>query len=156
MPVHDRFALQAGKIDPNALVRYGPLLQVEGSVPSRLAQFLARLNLPIPAPINGWALIDTGATKTSLDITTIRSLGVSAVGVTTLGTAGGASQHPLFPARFRFPAEQFEREYSSAVGVDLSGQQVLGQNLIVLVGRDLLADCVLIYNGHGGFFTLAF
>jgi hypothetical protein len=27
--------------------------------------------------------------------------------------------------------------------------------IVVLVGRDVLMNCVLIYNGAGGFFTLA-
>jgi predicted aspartyl protease len=132
----------------------GPLLQVEVYVPSALEQLLIAQNQPIPPPRTGWALIDTGATKSCVDINAISTLGVNPIGVTLTGTAGGQVQQPLYPARFRFPGEAFEQEFSSVIGVDLTGQSILGQDIIVLLGRDVLAKCVLIYNGPGGFFTL--
>jgi len=72
-----------------------------------------------------------------------------------MGTAGGPVQQSLYPAKFRFPGEAFEIEFSSVVGADLTGQHIAGQDIIALLGRDVLSKCVLIYNGPGGFFTLA-
>jgi len=46
-------------------------------------------------------------------------------------------------------------EFGSVIGVDLSGQSIAGQDVIVLLGRDVLSRCVLVYNGPGGSFTLA-
>jgi len=82
-------------------------------------------------------------------------LGVNPIGVTLMGTAGGPVQQSLYPAKFRFPGEAFEIEFSSVVGADLTGQHIAGQDIIALLGRDVLSKCVLIYNGPGGFFTLA-
>lgn len=47
-----------------------------------------------------------------------------------------------------------EAEFGSVVGVDLSGQHVEGRPIIVLVGRDILALTLFIYNGRGGFFSI--
>ncbi len=157
MPVHNRFFLSQGnQINPAVLVQAGPLLQVEVSIPSALAQFLTAQNQSIPAPVTGWALIDTGATRSCVDSKAITNLGVNPIGVTTTGTAGGRVQQHLYPARFRFPGEALELEFSSVIGVDLSGQSIAGRDIIVLLCRDVLSRCVLIYNGPGGFFTLTF
>lgn len=157
MPIHNRFFLQQGnQIDPQALAQVGPLLQVEVSIPSALEQHLAAQNQPIPAPITGWALIDTGATRSCVDTKTITQLGLKPIGVTQMGTARGPVKQHLYPAKFRFPGEELEIEFSSVVGVNLTGQSVAGRDLIVLLGRDVLSRCILIYNGPGGFFTLGF
>lgn len=42
------------------------------------------------------------------------------------------------------------------MGADLSGCQVMGQQLLLLIGRDVLERMILIYDGPGGQFTLAF
>jgi hypothetical protein len=59
------------------------------------------------------------------------------------------------PTKLNFPGANFEIEFGSVIGVDLSGQSIAGQNVIVLLGRDVLSRCVLVYNGPGGIFTLA-
>lgn len=156
MPVHNRFFLQNNQIGPNVLVQTGPLLQVEVSIPPTLARFLTAQNQPIPPPVTGWALIDTGATSSCVDSKTITSLGVKPIGVAVTGTAGGPVQQHRYPAKFRFPGEGLEIEFSSVIGVNLAGQSVAGHDIIVLLGRDVLSQCVFIYNGLGGFFTLAF
>jgi hypothetical protein len=45
---------------------------------------------------------------------------------------------------------------ATVVGVALQGQNVNGQPLIALVGRDILRQGLFVYSGIGGFFTLAF
>jgi|FaiFalDrversion3_1042247.scaffolds.fasta_scaffold21286_1 hypothetical protein len=156
MPVHNRFFLQGNQIGPHVLMQTGPLLQVEVSIPSTLAQLLTAQNQAIPPPVTGWALIDTGATRSCVDSKVIASLGVKPIGVAVTGTAGGPVQQYRYPARFRFPGEGLEIEFSSVIGVNLAGQSIGGRDIIVLLGRDVLSRCVLIYNGPGGFFTLAF
>lgn len=156
MPIHNRFFLQGNRLNPHVLAQIGPLLQVEVSVPTALERHLTAQNQPVPPPVTGWALLDTGATRSCVDQSTIARLGVNPIGTTTTGTAGGRVQQYLYPAKFRFPGEGLEIEFSSVVGVDLAGQSIASRDLIVLVGRDVLSRCVLIYNGPGGFFTLTF
>lgn len=157
MPVHNRFFLASGnKINPEVLARSGPILQVEVSVPTPLSKFLASKEKPIPQSVTGWALIDTGATRSCVDAQALAKLGVSPIGLVETGTAGGTVPQHLYPARLRFPGEGLEVEFSSLIGANLSGQKIGDLDLIVLVGRDVLSQCILIYNGPGGFFTLAF
>jgi hypothetical protein len=82
-------------------------------------------------------------------------LGVKTVGTVLCGTAGGQIQQQRYPVRFSFPAFGFDVPFNVATGVDLSGQLVEGHQIVALIGRDVLANCVFSYNGPGGFFTLS-
>jgi len=156
MPVYEgEFRTQAGQPVPGGLLRNGPVLPVEIAVPSALSRFLSARNQQIPGPVAGFALIDTGATRSCVDNQVISSLNVNPIGITTLGTARGRSQHHLYPAKFSFPAMRFEIEFGSVVGVDLSGQGVGKMQIIALIGRDVLSRCILIYHGIKGSFSLA-
>jgi hypothetical protein len=115
--------------------------------------------LPLPAPVSGVALIDTGASHTCVNDAALKALAVNPIGVTTTRTAAGPATQSRYPVRLEFPGEALDLEFSSVTGVDLSGQAVSVNNsqipIIVLVGRDVLGNCVLTYNGPGGFFTLS-
>jgi hypothetical protein len=90
-----------------------------------------------------------------VDKAVIDELEVQTTGAITTGTAAGPAQQFLYPAKLNFPSANFEIEFGSVISVDLSGQTIAGQNVIVLLGRDVLARCILVYNGPGGIFTLA-
>lgn len=157
MPVHNHFFLQKnGQFNPNILVNTGPLLNVEVSIPKELADILTEQEKVLPSPKTGFALIDTGATRSGVDKTIITQLGVQPVGITETLTAGGKVEQNLFPAHFRFPGEGIEIDFSSVLGVDLKGHEINGQPIVVLLGRDILSRFILIYNGPGGFFSIAF
>ncbi len=117
--------------------------------------FLTSQGETIPSPATGFALIDTGATRSCVDSRIISDLGVNPIGVVSLGTANGLSQHNLYPAKFRFPVTKFDIEFSSVVGVDLMGQSIGKLQMIALIGRDVLSHCLLVYNGAQGNFSLA-
>lgn len=139
------------------LETFGPITQVEVHVPTALADFLQQTTQPIPQPVIGWALIDTGATSTCVDSSVIQSLGVPPIGVAAVGTAGGPQQQPVFPAALRFTGMgNTHEEFASVLGCDLSGQPTPdGLPLLCLVGRDVLKNGLLVYNGMTGGWTLA-
>ena len=85
----------------------------------------------------------------------LANLGISPIGVVTMGTAGGSTSCPLFPAKLSFPAINLVIDFGSVAGVSLKGQVINGTPLVALIGRDVLSRCLLIYSGTGGFFTLA-
>jgi len=155
MPIHNRFFLQNGNLNPNILVMTGPILGVEVSIPKELADLLTAEKKAMPSPKAGYALIDTGATRSGVDHSIITELGVQPVGVAKTLTAGGEVEQNLFPAHFRFPGENIDIDFSSVLGVNLKGQHVNGQPIIALLGRDILSRFVFIYNGPGGFFSIA-
>jgi hypothetical protein len=75
-----------------------------------------------------------------------------------MGTAGGQVRQHIYPARIVFPTRGWTIDFQGVVGVDLNGQVVQTnppQPLIALIGRNILERAVFIYNGPGGFWTLA-
>ena len=143
---------------PQTLAITGPTLQVQIEVPAVLAESLRLNSQPIPNPIEGTALIDTGATITSVDVAQLVQLGINPVGMRAVGTAGGTKQQSVYPARFIFPGTPLPSfDLHQVMGCDLTGQTVLNQKpLIALIGRDILSRAVLIYNGSAGMFSLSF
>lgn len=157
MPIHNHFFLQQdGQLNPNILVSTGPILSVEVSIPQELADLLTKEKKAIPSPRAGFALIDTGATRSGVDKSVITQLGVQPVGLAKTLTAGGEVEQNLFPAHFRFPGENIDIDFSSVLGVNLKGQEVNGQPIIVLLGRDVLSKFLFVYNGPGGFFSISY
>ena len=144
---------------PNALVTNGPIAPAEFQVPPQLAQLLQDQSQPVPPPQQGMVLIDTGATRSCADTAVMSKLGVYPVGQVDLGTAGGKTTASLYPARLLIGVgvmpQPLSIDFSSVVGVDLSGQSVGGQTLIGLIGRDILSRSILVYNGPTASFSLA-
>lgn len=158
MPVHNfRFTNPPdGTAEPKGLARIGPVLPVEVTIPSSLAEYLLKNNLPIPPPVPGFALIDTGATGSGVDEEVVKRLGVNPIGITTVMGVAGQVRQNLYPAKFIFPIGKFEIEFTSLIGINLKGQSVGDHSLIVLVGRDVLSRFLFIYNGPDAHFTFAF
>ena len=144
---------------PAGLRLAGPSLQVEVSVPTALANQIQAANQPIPNPILGLGIVDTGASISAVDVAVLNQLGVQPVGTANVGTAGGQQTQSTYPAKFTFPGMPGmpSIEFSTLIGSNLTGQIVPGPqqgNLIVLLGRDILERFVFVYNGPAGMFTL--
>jgi len=88
---------------PGALRRTWPILPIEISLPQTLIDYLSSKGEPIPPPVSGNALIDTGASITVVDLEVISKLKISPVGVVKVQTAAGPVDQNLFPARFKLP-----------------------------------------------------
>ena len=158
MPIYNYYSIKPdGNIieDPNLLRLVGPLLSVEITIPTALVQLYNQTKQAIPAPITGWAILDTGAYRTCIDNTTIQSLGVNAVGLEDTLTPAGRKKQNTYPAHFKFPGTTIDLDFGEVIGADLQGQKYNNQNIIALVGRDILSACILIYNGKSGMYTLS-
>lgn len=155
MPIHNHLALDGqGRLSRDGLVLAGCHLAVEIHIHPALAAHLQQQDPPEPppAPVVGRALIDTGATFTALDLAVATQLQLAPVDTIASGTAGGQRTCPRFPARLVFPGTPMPpANLPRVVGVDLSGQAYC-----VLLGRDFLARCLLVYNGPLGVFTLSY
>lgn len=143
---------------PQGLAASGPLIQIQIEVPTALAESLRLGGLPIPNPVDGLALIDTGATLTSIHAPILVGLGIQPIGIANVGTAGGPQQQSTYPARFSFPGTALPGfEMARVMGCDLTGQVAPNQRPVVgLIGRDVLMNAILVYNGSAGMFSLSF
>jgi hypothetical protein len=137
--------------NPTPLFQVGPIVEVQIAVPTVLGQQLAKSNQPIPQPVTGIALIDTGATLSAVGSPVLAQLGLNPVGTANVGTAGGQVPQNLYPTRMTLTRLNLSLDYNAVLGVDLTGQSI-----IALLGRDFLQSVVLIYDGPAAEFTLAF
>lgn len=123
-------------------------------VTAAMEQILKQNGQAIPQPVKGQALIDTGATFSAVDEAVIMGLGVPPVGRIHSGTAGGQVKMNQYPTRFTFNnlgGVSLAFEATRATGVKLTGQ-----GFIALIGRDVLANMLFLYNGVMGTVTLGF
>lgn len=131
----------------------GPKVLVDCHVPAARAQALAAAKTPVPGPISGPALIDTGASLTVVNEQALKSLGVSPIGIAEVMTPSGKAQQYLYPAELVFAGTQIPKAVLARVA---GSPHLQAQNLLALIGRDVLQFGVLIYNGSAGMFTLTF
>ncbi len=141
---------------PDGLQLAGPVVAVQVGVPDLLAKFLSDKGQPVPPSATGLALIDTGATMSAVNEQTVTSLGVKPVGTVMVGTAGGPKLQPLFAVKAFLPQPSLTVNYAQVTGADLAGHSIMGQPIIMLIGRDVLRTAILVYDGPSGQFTLAY
>jgi len=97
------------------------------------------------------ALIDTGASTSCIDERLAQSLNLPLVNVVHVGGAGGAHQLNVYLCRLMIPQLNFARVGGFIGAKLLDGGQVHQ----ALIGRDFLAQMILIYDGIKGRSTLA-
>lgn len=137
----------------------GPVLNVLIGVSQAKADALTKANQPVPKAVPIRALVDTGASCTCIDPAVFTALSLTPTGSVAMFTPStGATPHqadqydisllipPAVPTDFPFVIRTLQ----------VTASDLKIQGIQALVGRDILAGCVLNYNGTMGFFTLAF
>lgn len=144
-----------GVLPPNAspralLAQAGARIALTVAVPPSQAAQISASGGAIPAPVSGIALIDTGASVTCIDNDLALSLGLRAVGSVSVNTPSGVGiAQTQYLGEVTLPG-------SAGNLWTLTGAVLAPQGIIALIGTDVLANCVLVYNGSAGAFTLAF
>lgn len=150
MPVFNWRPTQPNADGQRILSRFGPRIQVEACVHPAAQKSLIVSNQPVPSPVNGFALIDTGATVTAIDEEVARALQLPVIGQTKIGTADGTATASLLPFCLRLLPWGFNMTCVPGISARISNQ-----GIIALIGMDLLSQCVLIVNGPDDSVTLA-
>ena len=126
------FGLTREEID--ALIRQGPCLPIIISPSKILIDTLRQQGRPIPSPIEGTALVDTGASMSVIDLAVIEQLQLNPIDIVTLETAGGSFERNIYHVIFTFAGHVNANLSTTVVGVNLSRCSVNS-----IIGRDLLA-----------------
>ena len=140
-----------------SLERDGPLIPVEVSMPSALEAWCVKNNIPVPAPISGYALIDTGASISGIHEPILEKLSIVPFDSISLVTPSGTGRAFVYPTRVSFPAlNVVGYTINRVVGSQLNWSTSDGRNVIMLLGRDILNQFMLVYNGSFNMVTLAY
>jgi hypothetical protein len=102
----------------------------------------------IPPHQNCFALIDTGASRTCIDERFARSLQLTQWEPVQIKTLAGLSIRAQYRARLGIGSTHYD--------ITMAGADLASQGLDALIGTDVLSDCVLVYSGVSGQFTLSF
>ena len=94
------------------------------------------------------ALIDTGASTSCIAEDFATRLGLTPIDRQKIGGVGGKKEHLIYLGVILIPSLNAQKK-AGFVGVELPGAQP------VLLGRDFLHGCVLIYNGPTGMITIS-
>ena len=121
---------------------------------------LAAAGQPVPQPQRTTALIDTGASCTSVDPSVIIALNLQPTGSVSLITPStGQTPHQTseYDIALAIPGASPQDPFLVFPTIAVISAELLqAQGFHALIGRDILNRCVLIYNGTIGFFTLAY
>jgi hypothetical protein len=112
---------------------------------------------PIPAPIRLRAIIDTGADVSAVTPRALAPFGLTSVGSVLTITAGGFGAADSYEVGLSVPPPtgvQVPNLVRPAwIVIDLLASP---PGIDALIGMDLLSECLLILDGPGGRFTIAF
>ena len=159
MPIFHRNFVSQGSpdnpttaINPEHLASVGPRLPVQVGITSKLATSYAEQGHEIPAPIDGYALFDTGASVTCVDESVLVQLDILPVGIMNVSTPSDPSKAVnTYTCALYFPGRPLQDIDPSFV----AGVQLQNQGYIALIGRDILRNILMIYDGPGARITFA-
>jgi len=134
----------------------GPIVELIVGLSAPRAQALKAAGTAVPPSITVKFLLDTGASSTVLDETIIAPLKLVPTGqiMVNTPTTGGAPvarfQYDIALMLYHVDNSRFFQNLP-IIATDFSAQKIGG-----LLGRDILSKCLLVYNGPGDRFALAF
>lgn len=136
----------------------GPLLTVGIGVSKPMRTLMSKLKAAVPPLQLSTALLDTGASCTVIDNTVLKKLALTPRGTCKITTpssgAAGATSFVYDVSVWilaHHPTPDVLETSIQVVGADL-----LHQGFEVLLGRDVLEDCTVFYNGKDKSCTLSF
>ena len=103
---------------PGRLADGGPIAPVTIAVPDAVRLSRGELGFPVPEPVNGFALIDTGATRSCFDSSAAARAGLPTVGTSKMASASHPENDvPLYTGKMMLPGLNFDVEAGFGVEV---------------------------------------
>jgi len=132
------------------LEKEGPIIEIHFSISQELEKKYKEEGKPVPKPIATRALIDTGASACVVKKEIPQALGLEPIGVIKIST----------PSHKDIECYQyFMRMVIPVQGIAYQGPFIAAaleeQNINSLIGRDILANGILIYIGYMNQFTFS-
>jgi hypothetical protein len=139
----------------------GPVVNAVVSVSEARRGALIAQNLPVPHERVIRALVDTGASFTSIEpavlVTGLELTPTGTIDVVTPSTGQGSHTADTYDVDFSIKGASQQDVPLSLTNIRVGASELfLMQGIHALIGRDVLQRCVLVYNGALNQFTLAF
>jgi hypothetical protein len=142
------------------LGQLGPLLTCVVGVSRERQEALLSAGQPTPSPVTVQALVDTGASCTCVDPNVVQQLGIPPTGRVQVHTPSTRQATPhetnQFDVSIFIPGSTAQARPFTVPALPVIESELQHQGYSVLLGRDILSACLLVYEGQSGFFTLAF
>lgn len=126
----------------------GPIIEVVVFPPPPVMQKLVKEQKEVPSK-KVIALIDTGASGSCINNEIATELGLIARDVVKVGTPSGLTNQPIYDLGFALPSLT-----NSIMPIQGLGSDLEAQPYDALIGRDILRECTLIYNGWDNSYQL--
>ncbi len=136
----------------------GPIVNAIVAVSQPRAAALKAAGGTIPAPVTIRALIDTGASSTCIDPSVLTQLQLPQRGATMVNTpTTGATPVSIaqYDVALVIPAGKGDQPLVFQTIPVIACELLQAQGIHALIGRDILAKCVLMYNAASSF-TIAY
>jgi hypothetical protein len=136
----------------------GPLIDVLLAVSTSRAKILQQLGRSLPPRVFLRGLLDIGASDTAIDAQALAQLGLMPTGLAPVRTPSTGTQ-ALYLNTFEVSLALLHPDPNAHLILDAIAvleTDLAAQGLGALIGRDVLARCLLIYDGAAGHFTLAY
>lgn len=135
----------------------GPTLEFYIGVSVPRANALTAAGKQVVPPILVRGLVDTGASCTSVDPSILTALGIVSTGTVPVHTPSTTSVAPHLANQFDISIILAHAKLSWQFhAVPIIESQLQHQGIQALIGRDILQNCLLTYDGQAGLFALAF
>jgi predicted aspartyl protease len=111
----------------------------------------------VPPPVVGRGLIDTGASATAIDPTVVQALGLVPTGTASIVTPStGLTPHVCNQYDISLLVLMAQQFHVASLIIPVFESQLLNQGIHALIGRDVLAGCMFVYNGKASTLSIAF
>jgi hypothetical protein len=139
------------------ITKDGYTLDVQIGLKATSVRSLMATGQPIPPPVQARALLDTASDKTAVAVHLLRQLGIAPRGPVRTQTAGGIVKVQLYEVSLSIPNPTGART-PMLVHPEWEVTEFLHAppQIDVLIGLDVLNQCLVVIDGPGGRFTLGF
>lgn len=133
------------EFDPFVLQTHGPRILIDISAPSADIQEGKALGLEFPEPFRITAVIDTGASLTVVNPEVVEGCKLRATGFAIVASIERKARYHQHAARIEFPGTKLK----ALDGIPVVACRISQQPYACLIGRDILRNWLLTYNGGG-------
>jgi hypothetical protein len=141
----------------DAVAPAGPIVELMVGVTEPRRDALLRVGFPVPARVRVRALIDTGTSITAIAPEVLYGLDLRSHGtLPVLTPSTGATPHECEQYDVSLGIFHPDLEFFRPIVAVIASHFAEQEGIQAMLGRDVLDDCLFVYNGQTKTFSLAF